>query len=369
MVPEYEIRTDLQKIRNQKSETERGEAEREFVELLEGKDYCKGRKYKAGEIYFICDAYIKSILNTYLFDPQKVEIVLASFAMLEGSSVKDAYRERHVQYIKRAFGYNEEITQSWFDKAEIGEAENLRKKEDNRYFKTIAQNLLKTEKVGSLGLFDEVVATLQAEYPEFPSGIPEELPLIAPRFTRDAQEGQEKTEQKETTPELPTAKRIKKIQLLSIFSMLLFLVCLSASVGTYLFFQNSDNTIQSLSVLNPDITLYPGGYERLQIATVPVDTDRGILECHSDSNPWITATKTADWEDTNPWTEAWSVAAESNWTEALPYTGKVSVMGGEAKPIYVDITVEEPAYKTAGKANRLLNGSNDTADAGEYTAP
>ena len=103
--------------------------------------------------------------------------------------------------------------------------------------------------------------------------------------------------------------------------------------------------------------------------TVPDDTDRGVIECHSDSNPWITATKTADWEDVNPWTEAWSVAAESDWGETLPYSGKVSVMGGEANPVYIDVTVEEPAYKTTGSSEGLLSGSNATPDAGDYTAP
>lgn len=102
---------------------------------------------------------------------------------------------------------------------------------------------------------------------------------------------------------------------------------------------------------------------------MPDDTDRGVIECHSDSNPWITATKTSDWEDANPWTEAWSVAAERDWKETLPFSGKVSVMGGEAIPVYIDVTVEEPAYKTAGSAEGLLSGSNDTSNAGEYTAP
>ena len=74
-------------------------------------------------------------------------------------------------------------------------------------------------------------------------------------------------------------------------------------------------------------------------------------------------------EDANPWTEAWSVAAEGDWGETLPYSGKVSVMGGEAIPVYIDVTVEEPAYKSAGSAEGLLSGSNDTSNAGEYTAP
>lgn len=364
----YEIRAALQKIRNQTSITERGEAEREFIELLEGKGYQKDVKYTPEQLYFICDAYTKSILNTYLFDPQKVEIVLASFAMLAGSNLKTTYRERHIWYIKQAFGCNAEVTQSWFDETETGKANNLRKKEDNRYFKTIAENLLKTEKVGALGLFDEVVASLQAEYPNFPAGLPKELPLIAPRLTHEAQIEPEQAKQTGAAPDSPNKKRVRKIQLLSIGSMLLFLVCLSASVGTFVFFQRSDNTIQSISVLDSEIMLYPGGYERLQIATVPDDTDRDALECHSDSNPWITATKTADWEDVNPWTEAWSVAAENDWGETLPYSGKVSVMGGEAIPVYIAVTVEEPAYKAAG-GNGLLNGSNDTPNAGEYIAP
>ena len=63
------------------------------------------------------------------------------------------------------------------------------------------------------------------------------------------------------------------------------------------------------------------------------------------------------------------MAAEGDWEETLPYSGKVSVMGGEAIPVYIDVTVEEPAYKTAGGSEGLLSGSNDTSDAGDYTAP
>ncbi|HIZ56052.1 MAG TPA: hypothetical protein H9671_07600, partial [Firmicutes bacterium] len=162
-------------------------------------------------------------------------------------------------------------------------------------------------------------------------------------------------------------KQQSKVQRLSILALACSFIFLVAGVSIFLATNQSDNTIQSLSVLNPDVTLYPGGYERLQIATVPDDTDRGVIECHSDSNPWITATKTADWEDANPWTEAWSVAAERSWGETLPYSGKVSVMGGEAIPVYIDVTVEEPAYKSTD--TELLAGSNDTSDAGAYTAP
>jgi hypothetical protein len=61
------------------------------------------------------------------------------------------------------------------------------------------------------------------------------------------------------------------------------------------------------------------------------------------------------------------VAAEGDWEETLPYSGKVSVMGGEANPVYIDVTVEEPAYKSTD--TELLAGGNDTSDAGAYTAP
>ena len=162
-------------------------------------------------------------------------------------------------------------------------------------------------------------------------------------------------------------KQQSKVQRLSILALACSFIFLVAGVSVFLTANQSDNTHPESFCAHPDVTLYPGGYERLQIATVPDDTDRGVIECHSDSNPWITATKTADWEDANPWTEAWSVAAEGDWEETLPYSGKVSVMGGEAIPVYIDVTVEEPAYKTAGGSEGLLSGSNDTSNAGEYT--
>ena len=179
--------------------------------------------------------------------------------------------------------------------------------------------------------------------------IPETADLPAPRYVKGAS-----NEEALVTQNSSEKKQQSKVQRLSILALACSFIFLVAGVSVFLTANQSDNTIQSLSVLNPDVTLYPGGYERLQIATVPDDTDRGVIECHSDSNPWITATKTADWEDANPWTEAWSVAAERDWKETLPFSGKVSVMGGEAIPVYIDVTVEEPAYKSAGSAEGQL---------------
>lgn len=229
------------------------------------------------------------------------------------------------------------------------------------YFDRLAEKLLETGRAGKLGIFTDVLQELRAQYPD---DIPETADLPAPRYVKGAS-----NEEALVTQNSSEKKQQSKVQRLSILALACSFIFLVAGVSVFLAAIQSDNTIQSLSVLNPDITLYPGGYERLQIATVPDDTDRGVIECHSDSNPWITATKTADWEDANPWTEVWSVAAERDWKETLPFSGKVSVMGGEAIPVYIDVTVEEPAYKSAGSAEELLSGSNDTSNAGEYTAP
>lgn len=377
MVSSFQIKEALQEIRKQRTEGGRCERQRELIELLEGRDCCRGTEYSSEQLCFICDVCIRKLLNTYLFDPQKVEIVLAAFGMLEGCSVNTPYSKRHIWYIEQAFGVNEHITQSWYDEAQRGKDNNPRKKEDDSYFVTIAENLMQTGCVGTLGLFAEVVASLHKDYP---AGIPTKIIPAAPKYIKgktttevaaveDSVTAQPDDADETHAAETTQHKSVGKARVLSICFLAASFLCLVASVGVFIAANHSENTLQSISVLNPDVTLYPGGYERLQIATVPDDTDRGILECHSDSNPLITATKTADWEDANSWTEAWSVAAESDWTEALPYTGKVSVMGGEANPIYVDVTVEEPAYKTADSAAGLLNGNNDTADSGEYTAP
>lgn len=237
---------------------------------------------------------------------------------------------------------------------------------------TVAEKLMQAGRVGALGLFDNILASLQEKYPE---GIPDKITPVTPKYIREkaatetAAVEESVTASSADTADVSKPKPVGKKWPLSACFLAASLLCLVASVGIFLTANQSDNTIQSLSVLNSDVTLYPGGYERLQIATVPDDTDRGVIECHSDSNPWITATKTADWEDANPWTEAWSVAAERDWKETLPFSGKVSVMGGEAIPVYIDVTVEEPAYKSVGSAEGLLSGSNDTSNAGEYTAP
>lgn len=373
VVSSFQIKEALQEIRKQRTEGGRCERQREFIELLEGRDCCRGTVYSTEQLCFICDAYIRKLLDTYLFDPQKVEIVLAAFGMLEGCSISEPYSRRHIWYINHAFGVNEYITQSWYDEAQRGKDNNPRKKEDDSYFVTIAENLMQTGRVGALGLFDSITTSLQKDYPE---GIPAKITPATPKYIQ-----KKKTAQTAAVEDLVAASACDTADLpkkkpaagrkwpLSACFLAASLLCLVASVGMFLSANQNDNTIQSISVLNPDVTLYPGGYERLQIATVPDDTDRSVLECHSDSNPWITATKTADWVDTNAWTEAWSVAAERDWEETLPYSGKVSVMGGEATPVYIDVTVEEPAYKTESSAEELLSGSNDTSDAGEYTAP
>ena len=372
MVSSFQIKEALQEIRKQRTEGGRCERQRELIELLEGRDCCRRTEYSAEQLCFICDVYIRELLDTYLFDAQKVEIVLAAFGMLEGCSVNEPYSRRHIWYVNQAFGVNEYITQSWYDEAQRGKDNNPRKKEDDSYFVTVAEKLMQAGRVGALGLFDNILASLQEKYPE---GIPDKITPVTPKYIREkaatetAAVEESVTASLDGTADVSKPKPVGRKWLMSACFLAVSLLCLVVSAGIFLTANQSDNTIQSLSVLNPDVTLYPGGYERLQIATVPDDTDRGVIECHSDSNPWITATKTADWEDENPWTEAWSVAAERDWKETLPFSGKVSVMGGEAIPVYIDVTVEEPAYKSAGSAEGLLSGSNDTSNAGEYTAP
>ena len=308
---------------------DKNDAKVAFVTLLEGEDCFERANLPQEQRPVFCNAYIQRILKQFLGDPQKIEIMLAIFAMLQGYDKLNKLTDRRNLYIEQACGVNDNVRATWLSDDKRRQSDNLRAEED-LYFDRLAEKLLETGRAGKLGMFTDVLLVTQ--------------------------NSSEKKQQ-------------SKVQRLSILALACSFIFLVAGVSVFLTANQSDNTIQSLSVLNPDVTLYPGGYERLQIATVPDDTDRGVIECHSDSNPWITATKTADWEDANPWTEAWSVAAEGDWEETLPYSGKVSVMGGEAIPVYIDVTVEEPAYKSAGSAEGLLSGSNDTSNAGEYTAP
>ena len=339
---------------------DKNDAKVAFVTLLEGADCFEQTSLPPEQRPVFCNAYIQRILKQFLGDPQKIEIMLAIFAMLQGYDKLNKLTDRRNLYIEQACGTNENVRTTWLSDNKKRQADNLRAEED-AYFDRLAEKLLQTGHVGELGLFTEVLQDLRTQYPD---GIPKTAALPAPRYVKGASD-----EEALVAQNLSKKKRQSKAQRLSILALACSFIFLMAGVGVFIAANQSDNTIQSLSVLNPDITLYPGGYERLQIATVPDDTDRGVIECHSDSNPWITATKTADWEDVNPWTEAWSVAAEGDWEETLPYSGKVSVMGGEAIPVYIDVTVEEPAYKAAGSAEGLLSGSNDTSNAGEYTAP
>ena len=331
-----------------------------LVTLLEGESCFDQANPPPEQRPVFCNAYIQRILKQFLGDPKKIEIVLAIFAMLQGYDKLNKLTDRRNFYIEQACGTNENVRTTWLSDNKKRQADNLRAEED-AYFDRLAEKLLETGRTGKLGIFTEVLQELRAQYPD---GIPESASLPVPRYVKGAS-----VEEISVTPDAPQKKRLDRVQRLSVLVLACSFIFLMAGVGVFFAVNQSDNTIQSLSVLNPDVTLYPGGYERLQIATVPDDTDRGVIECHSDSNPWITATKTADWEDANPWTEAWSVAAEGDWEETLPYSGKVSVMGGEANPVYIDVTVEEPAYKAAGSAEGLLSGSNDTSNAGEYTAP
>lgn len=339
---------------------DKNDAKVAFVTLLEGEDCFERANLPQEQRPVFCNAYIQRILKQFLGDPQKIEIMLAIFAMLQGCDKLNKLTDRRNFYIEQACGVNDNVRATWLSDDKRRQSDNLRAEED-LYFDRLAEKLLETGRAGKLGIFTEVLQELQAQYPD---GIPKTAALPAPRYVKGASD-----EEALVAQNLSKKKRQSKAQRLSILALACSFIFLMAGVGVFIAANQSDNIIQSLSVLNPDITLYPGGYERLQIATVPDDTDRGVIECHSDSNPWITATKTSDWVDTNAWTEAWSVAAESDWQESLPYSGKVSVMGGEANPVYIDVTVKEPAYKAAGSAEGLLSGSNDTSNAGEYTAP
>ena len=337
---------------------DKNDAKTAFVMLLEGADCFERTNLSQEQRPVFCNAYIQRVLKRFLVDPQKIEIVLAVFAMLQGYDKLDRLTDRRNFYIEQACGVNENVRTTWLSDNKKRQADNLRAEED-AYFVRLAEKLLQTGHVGELGLFTEVLQDLRTQYP---AGIPEEVALPAPRYIQGAT-----TKEAPAVPDVPKKKRISKTQRLSILALACSCFFLIASVGVLLAAHQEENTIQSISALTPDVTLYPGGYERLQIATTPDDADHDILECHSDSNPWITTNKTADWQDENVWTEAWSVAAASDWTETLPYSGKVSVMGGKANPIYIDVTVEEPAYKSVDM--ELLTGSNDAPDAGNYTAP
>ena len=338
--------------------SDKNDAKAEFVKLLEGIDCFKEADLPIEQQPVFCNAYIQHILKRFLGDPQKIEIMLAVFAMLQGYDKLDKLTDRRNLYVEQACGVNDNVKATWLSDNKRRQADNLRAEED-AYFDRLAEKLLATGRVGKLGMFAEVLQELQAQYPD---GIPETVVLPAPRYVKGAA-----TEEATATPNVPQKKRMGKTQRLSILALVCSFVFLVAVVGVFIAAQQEETTIQSISALSSDVTLYPGGYERLQLATIPDDADRDVLECHSDSNPWITASKTADWQDENIWTEAWSVAAASDWEETLPYSGKVSVMGGEANPIYIDVTVEEPAYKSADA--ELLTGSNDAPDAGDYTAP
>lgn len=338
--------------------SDKNDAKAEFVKLLEGADCFQETDLPIEQQPVFCNAYIQHILKQFLGDPQKIEIVLAVFAMLQGYDKLDKLTDRRNLYIEQACGINDNIRTTWLSNDEIRQSNNLRAEEGD-LFDRLAKELFATGRVGKLGMFAEVLQELQAQYPE---GIPETVVLPAPRYVKGAA-GEEAT----VTPDAPRRKRIGKTQRLSILALACSFVFLVAGVGVFIAAQQEETTIQSISALRSDVTLYPGGYERLQLATIPDDADRDILECHSDSNPWITASKTADWQDENTWTEAWSVAAASVWTETLPYSGKISVMGGEASPVYIDVTVKEPAYQSAG--TELLTGSNDAPDVGDYTTP
>lgn len=338
--------------------SDKNDAKAEFVKLLEGTDCFQEVDLPIEQQPVFCNAYIQHILKQFLGDPQKIEIVLAVFAMLQGYDKLDKLTDRRNLYVEQACGVNDNVKATWLSDNKRRQADNLRAEED-AYFDRLAEKLLATGRVGKLGMFAEVLQELQAQYPD---GIPEAVALPAPRYVKGAA-GEGAT----VTPDAPQRKRLSKTQRLSILALACSFVFLVAGVGVFIAAQQGETTIQSISALSSDVTLYPGGYERLQLTTIPDDADRDVLECHSDSNPWITASKAADWQDENVWTEAWSVAAASDWTETLPYSGKVSVMGGEASPIYIDVTVEEPAYKSTD--TELLTGSNDAPDAGSYTAP
>lgn len=363
-IQKSDITDALKDIRKLHEQSNRYDAASMLVALLEGADCFDKADIKPEQRRFFCHAYLWRFLKRFLVDPQKIEIVMATFGMLQGFSELTNLTDRRNLYIEQACQTNEHVKPTWLSDNKRRQADNLRAEED-AYFDLIAENVIRTGRAGALGLFAEVLQELREKYP---SDLPQEVPLTVPQYIQGASRQEEETS---AAPSVSGERRLSKVQRLSILALAGSFLFLVAGVGLFWSAFQDDNTIQSISVMDSDITLYPGGFERLRISTAPADADQDTLECHSDSNPWITVAKTADWEDTNTWTESWSTIAASDWTETLPFSGKVSVMGGDANPVYVDVTVESPAYKQSSDTTdgSILGGSNDVADAGAPDTP
>ncbi len=294
--------------------------------------------------------------------PEAKEIILAAAGLLEGydsilpDNSSDVIQARLRCYIRYS-GINKTIG-------------TLSKYERNK-LNALADVLFYLYQENKLSLCDDVFRYLGIQSPD---DIPETITLPTPSYIKtttnaasqqnfDIQPASKVTEQEqpinvvtdidEVEPELK--RKLNVTNWLSILCAALCVICLLSISVVNSILTDDGQIIQDIDVAQSQITLYPGGSERLKIYTVPEDADMDGLECHSDSNPLITADKSNDWVDTNPWTEAWRVAAEKNWTEIFPYNAKVSVMGGDAIPVYVDITVEQPSYI---ESTDVLTGNN-----------
>ncbi len=303
--------------------------------------------------------------------PDAKEIILAAAGLLEGydniltDNSSDVIQTRLRRYL-RCSGINKALG-------------TLSKYERNK-LNTLADVLSRLYQENKLSLCDDVFRYLGVQSP---NDIPETITLPTPSYIKtttnatsqqnsNIQSTGEDAEPEQSTTAItdideiePEQKRkLNATNWLSILCAVLCVICLIVLPIINSILTDTSQVIQDIDVAQSQITLYPGGSERLKIYTAPEDADIDGLECHSDSNPLITADKSNDWVDTNPWTEAWRVAAEKNWTEIFPYNAKVSVMGGDAIPVYVDITVEQPSYIESAD---VLTGNNTDDGTGEKT--
>ena len=128
---------------------DKNDAKVAFVTLLEGADCFEQANLPPEQRPVFCNAYIQRFLKQFLGDPQKIEIMLAIFAMLQGYDKLDKLTDRRNLYIEHACGVNDNVRATWLSDDKRRQADNLRAEED-AYFDRLAEKLLQTGHVLSL---------------------------------------------------------------------------------------------------------------------------------------------------------------------------------------------------------------------------
>ena len=88
---------------------DKNDAKVAFVTLLEGADCFEQANLPPEQRPVFCNAYIQRFLKQFLGDPQKIEIMLAIFAMLQGYDKLDKLTDRRNLYIEQACGVNDNV--------------------------------------------------------------------------------------------------------------------------------------------------------------------------------------------------------------------------------------------------------------------